>query len=254
MAILTAGGDGSDELSVEMLGAGQEVGRSCCVLKYKGRSFSSPSALSSADSPAFSSGKVVVCDAGVHPAFQGIAALPFIDELDWSTVDALLITHFHLDHAASLTYIMEKTNFRDGKGKVYMTHPTKAVYRFLMSDFVRMSNAGNDDNLFDETEMLASWRQIETVDYHQEVSVGGGFRFTPYHAGHVLGACMFLIEIAGLRILYTGDFSREEDRHLVQAEVPPVRPDVLISESTYGVQSLEPRLEKEERFTSERAF
>lgn len=192
-----------------------------------------------------------MCDAGVHPAFQGIAALPFIDELDWSTVDALLITHFHLDHAASLTYIMEKTNFRDGKGKVYMTHPTKAVYRFLMSDFVRMSNAGNDDNLFDETEMLASWRQIETVDYHQEVSVGGGFRFTPYHAGHVLGACMFLIEIAGLRILYTGDFSREEDRHLVQAEVPPVRPDVLISESTYGVQSLEPRLEKEERFTSE---
>lgn len=53
MAILTAGGDGSDELSVEMLGAGQEVGRSCCVLKYKGRSFSSPSALSSADSLAF---------------------------------------------------------------------------------------------------------------------------------------------------------------------------------------------------------
>ncbi len=34
---------------------------------------------------------------------------------------------------------MEKTNFRDGKGKVYMTHPTKAVYRFLMSDFVRIS-------------------------------------------------------------------------------------------------------------------
>ncbi|PWN52228.1 hypothetical protein IE53DRAFT_385349 [Violaceomyces palustris] len=219
-----------DTLRIEMLGAGQEVGRSCCVLTYKG--------------------KTVVCDAGVHPAFTGIAALPFIDELDWSTVDALLITHFHLDHAAALTYIMEKTNFRDGKGKVYMTHPTKAVYRFLMSDFVRISNAGTDDNLFDENEMLASWRQIEAVDYHQEVSVGGGLRFTPYHAGHVLGACMFLIEIAGLRVLYTGDFSREEDRHLMQAEVPPVRPDVLICESTYGVQSLEPRLDKEARFTS----
>lgn len=145
---------------------------------------------------------------------------------------------------------MEKTNFKDGKGRVYMTHPTKAVYRFLMSDFVRISNAGSDDNLFDESEMLASWRQIEAVDFHQDVSVGGGLRFTPYHAGHVLGACMFLIEIAGLRILYTGDFSREEDRHLVQAEVPPVRPDVLICESTYGVQSLEPRIDKEHRFTT----
>lgn len=40
-----------------------------------------------------------------------MAALPFLDELDWSTVDAILITHFHLDHAASLTYVMEKVNF-----------------------------------------------------------------------------------------------------------------------------------------------
>ncbi|PWN39753.1 Metallo-hydrolase/oxidoreductase [Ceraceosorus guamensis] len=222
--------DGSDELYIEMLGAGQEVGRSCCVMRYRG--------------------KTVVCDAGVHPAFQGIAALPFIDGLDWSTVDALLITHFHLDHAAALTYIMEKTNFREGNAKVYMTHPTKAVYRFLMSDFVRISNAGNADDLFSESEMLASWRSIEAVDYHQEVPIAGGLSFTSYHAGHVLGAAMFLIDIAGLKILYTGDFSREEDRHLVQAEVPSQRPDVLISESTYGVQSLEPRLDKERRFTT----
>lgn len=103
-----------------------------------------------------------MCDAGVHPAFSGMAALPFLDELDWSTVDAILITHFHLDHAASLTYVMEKvcslelpssqpgvadadvlflpqTNFKEGNGVVYMSNPTKAVYRYLMSDFVRVS-------------------------------------------------------------------------------------------------------------------
>lgn len=86
-----------------MLGAGQEVGRSCCVLQYRG--------------------KTIVCDTGVHPAYSGMASLPFIDELDWSTVDAILITQsvffmrsrlglitcsFHLDHAAALTYITEK--------------------------------------------------------------------------------------------------------------------------------------------------
>lgn len=92
------------KLSITLLGAGQEVGRSCCVLQYRGRT--------------------IVCDAGVHPAYSGIASLPFIDELDWSTVDVLLITQyvfpvflpllvltvtsFHLDHAAALTYIMEK--------------------------------------------------------------------------------------------------------------------------------------------------
>ena len=59
-------------LSITLLGAGQEVGRSCCVLRYRG--------------------KIVVCDAGVHPAYDGIASLPFVDELDWSTVDAILVT------------------------------------------------------------------------------------------------------------------------------------------------------------------
>lgn len=61
-------------LSVTMLGAGQEVGRSCCVLQYRG--------------------KTIVCDAGVHPAYNGMASLPFVDELDWSTVDGLLITQY----------------------------------------------------------------------------------------------------------------------------------------------------------------
>lgn len=46
--------------------------------------------------------------------------------------------------------------------------------------------------------------------------------------GHVLGAAMFMIEIAGVKVLYTGDFSREEDRHLMAAEIPAVKPDVLI--------------------------
>jgi cleavage and polyadenylation specificity factor subunit 3 len=62
---------------------------------------------------------------------------------------------------------------------------------------------------------------------------------------------MFLIEIAGIRVLYTGDYSREEDRHLMAAEPPPgIVPEVLICESTYGVQSHEPRPERELRFTS----
>ncbi|KAF8160624.1 beta-lactamase-like protein [Crassisporium funariophilum] len=216
-------------LSVTMLGAGQEVGRSCCVLQYRGRT--------------------IVCDAGVHPAYSGMASLPFIDELDWSTVDAILITHFHLDHAAALTYIMEKTNFRDGKGKVYMTHPTKAVHKFMMQDYVRMGSSSSDA-LFTPLDMNMSLASIIPVSAHQLITVCPGVSFTPYHAGHVLGACMFLIDIAGLKILYTGDYSREEDRHLVKAELPPIRPDVLIVESTFGVHSSESREDKEDRFTS----
>ncbi|EUC54919.1 YSH1-component of pre-mRNA polyadenylation factor PF I, related protein [Rhizoctonia solani AG-3 Rhs1AP] len=215
-------------LSLTMLGAGQEVGRSCCVIKYRG--------------------KTVVCDAGVHPAHSGLASLPFVDELDWSTVDAILVTHFHLDHAASLTYVMEKTNFKDGKGKVYMTHPTKAVYKYIMQDFVRMSSGS--ESLYTPLDVSLSLSHITPISVHQLISPTPGLSFTPYHAGHVLGACMFLIDIAGLQILYTGDYSREEDRHLVRAELPPIRPDLLIVESTYGVQGHEARESREARFTS----
>lgn len=57
---------------------------------------------------------------------------------------------------------------------------------------------------------------------------------------------MFVIEIAGLKVLFTGDYSREDDRHLVSAEIPKnIKIDVLITESTYGVASHIPRTERE---------
>ena len=48
---------------------------------------------------------------------------------------------------------------------------------------------------------------------------------------------------------YAGDFSRQEDRHLMAAEVPNVRPDILIIESTYGTHVHEKREVREARFT-----
>ena len=57
---------------------------------------------------------------------------------------------------------------------------------------------------------------------------------------------MYLVEIAGLKILFTGDYSRENDRHLISAEIPKdIKIDVLITESTYGIASHIPRAERE---------
>lgn len=47
-----------------------------------------------------------------------------------------------------------------------------------------------------------------------------------YRAGHVLGAAMFMVEIAGMRALYTGDYSRLADRHLSAADLPEVKPHI----------------------------
>ncbi|PQE16863.1 hypothetical protein CJF30_00003576 [Rutstroemia sp. NJR-2017a BBW] len=218
--------DPADELMFLCLGGGAEVGRSCHILQYKG--------------------KTVMLDAGMHPGYEGLAALPFYDDFDLSTVDVLLISHFHLDHAASLPYVLSKTNF---KGRVFMTHPTKAIYKWLIPDSIRVGGASSErviNPVYTEADHLSTFPMIEAIDYHTTHTISS-IRITPYPAGHVLGAAMFLIEIAGLKIFFTGDYSREDDRHLISAEVPKgVKIDVLITESTYGTAAHVPRLEREQ--------
>ena len=130
-----------------------------------------------------------------------------------------------------------------------MTHPTKAIYKWLIQDSVRVGNTSSNPTsqpVYTEQDHLSTFEQIEPIDYHTTHTVSS-IRITPYPAGHVLGAAMFLIEIAGLNIFFTGDYSRELDRHLVSAEAPKgVKIDVLITESTYGIASHVPRLEREQ--------
>ena len=57
-------------------------------------------------------------------------------------------------------------------------------------------------------------------------TASGVLQVTAYRAGHVLGACMFEIEIAGMRLLYTGDYSRVPDRHLSAADTPQQPPHI----------------------------
>lgn len=187
-------------------------------------------------------------DIGIHPGYDGMNGLPFLDDVELDQIDLLLVTHFHLDHAASLPYLTERTNF---KGRIFMTHPTKAVLRLLLGDYLRLlqMNGGDQDALYNEADLKACMEKIELVDYHSTVSLGG-MTFYALNAGHVLGACMFFIEfVGGKSVLYTGDYSLEEDRHLMAAEIPNKSPDLLIVESTYGVQVHASRAEREARFT-----
>ncbi|EMS66876.1 hypothetical protein TRIUR3_05565 [Triticum urartu] len=96
--------------------------------------------------------------------------------------------------------------------------------------------------------IIRSMDKIEVIDFHQTLEVNG-IRFWCYTTGHVLGAAMFMVDIAGVRILYTGDYSCEEDRHLKAAEIPQFSPDICIIESTYSVQQHQPRHVREKRFT-----
>ena len=139
----------SDLLEIIPLGAGSEVGRSCVIARYKQ--------------------KTLMFDCGIHPGYAGLASLPYFDEIDLADVDALFVTHFHLDHCAAVPFLCGRTDFN---GRIFMTHPTKAIYHMLMQDFCRLlKNQEPSEQLFGEKDLEASMKKIEVIDFHQEVDV-----------------------------------------------------------------------------------
>ena len=58
--------------------------------------------------------------------------------------------------------------------------------------------------LYTEADLETSMDKIETINFHEEKDVFG-IKFWAYNAGHVLGAAMFMIEIAGVKVLMTFD-------------------------------------------------
>jgi len=223
---------GVEILELQPLGAGCEVGRSCHILRYKG--------------------KTIMLDCGILPSFVGLEALPlYLSEgagVDPASIDIIFITHFHLDHCAALPHFTER--MRGFKGRIFATHPTVAVMQMILRDFIKVTAiaADNPNALYSAEDIDACIAKIEMVDLRQKINVGG-VQFMLLNAGHVLGAAMVMIEMGGVRILYTGDYSCEEDRHLASAECPKdLPPNVLIVEATYGMQVHESRADRERRF------
>lgn len=126
------------------MGGGCEVGRSCIVLKFMG--------------------KTIMFDCGIHPSDNDLSSLPFFDLIKPEEVDLLLVTHFHLDHCGSVPYFLEKTKF---KGKTYMTYPTKAIYKHVVLDSLKVGMNWDKRSLFSRDDILNSMEKIEAINFHE---------------------------------------------------------------------------------------
>ena len=104
---------------------------------------------------------------------------------------------------------LQKTTFR---GKCFMTHATKAIYRWLLSDFIKVSNIATEQMLYSEQDLETSMEKIETINFHEEKEVNG-IKFWAYNAGHVLGAAMFMIEVGAFEYSIYSLIIRKLDLH-----------------------------------------
>lgn len=87
-----ASANSGDDLIVKPFGGGQEVGRSCIMIKFKG--------------------KTILLDFGLHPAFENTDALPAYSYSEVPQVDLLLISHFHIDHCGGVPWLLSQSQFR----------------------------------------------------------------------------------------------------------------------------------------------
>ncbi|KAI8059085.1 beta-lactamase-like protein [Gongronella butleri] len=221
-------------IKITPLGAGQDVGRSCILVSM--------------------GGKNIMLDCGFHMGFHDHRRFPdfsFISRTGNFTrvVDCVIVSHFHLDHCGALPYFTEELGY---DGPIYMTHPTKAICPILLEDFVKVSprQAAAGTPSFTSAQIKKCMSKVTGMQLHQSVYVDKDkdFEIKVYYAGHVLGAGMFHVRVGTESIVYTGDFNMTADQHLGAAWIDKVRPDVLITESTYGTTIRDSKRSRERDF------
>lgn len=157
-------------------------------------------------------------------------------------IQAVLLTHAHLDHSGYLP-LLAKQGF---SGHVYASRGTRDLCRILLPDsgHIQEEDAEFANRhafskhapalpLYTRQDALDALPLIKTVEYGHVVTPMPGWKATFSPAGHILGASSILLEVAGRRILFSGDLGRPDDLIMSPPEAAPQADTVLI-ESTYG--------------------
>ena len=188
-------------------------------------------------------GRALLVDCGL---FQGYKPLRL---RNWqplpvapAAVDAVLLTHAHLDHSGYLPLLA-----RDGfAGPVFCTAGTCDLCAILLPDSGHLqeedANYLNRHHLSQHEPALPLYTRLDAQHslallrprpVHTAFEPLPGWRATFTRAGHILGAASILLEVGGRRILFSGDLGRPDDL-LMRAPEPPPAADVVLVESTYG--------------------
>ncbi len=186
----------------------------------------------------------VVLDCGMHPAEDGEMALPNLPALAGRKVDAILVSHAHLDHIGSLPVLMRQ----QPQARVFMTEGTAAIGEALLHNSVNVMTrereavgviyplfTHRETNRATERWRHCPWRQPFTVDGERSPALPDNeMSFEFWEAGHVLGAAGVLLRAEGRTVFYTGDINFDDQTLIKGAVFPESEVDVLIIETTRG--------------------
>lgn len=196
-----------------------------------------------------SNGRRVLVDCGMFQGYKVLRArnrAPF--PVKPSSLDAVVLTHAHLDHSGYLPALV-----RDGfRGPVYTTEGTAELLGVLLPDSAHLleeearhaashgwSKHAEPRPLYTAEDVAPALALLRPGGFHEPTSIASGIGLEFARAGHILGASGVRLTVEGRTLHFTGDLGRPADP-LMRPPDPLDAADVLITESTYGDRTHDP--------------
>jgi len=212
------------------LGGFSQVGRSCLLLE-------TPKSK-------------VLLDCGINVGGKNNEVYPILNtkEFDLNEIDAVIISHAHLDHCGFLPYLYE----HGYDGPTYMTVPTLDLFALLALDYIDVMQKSVNFPLYTAKGVKEAIKHTISLEYGEVSDITNDIRLTFQNAGHILGSALIHLNIGeGLHnILYALDQKFGKTYLLDPAFIDFQRVETLIIEATYGSKKdvMPPRHEVEKQF------
>jgi uncharacterized protein len=197
------------------LGSFREVGRSAMLIQ--------------------AGASTVLMDCGINPGAQDpLNAYPRFDtdEFDLEKLDAVVISHAHLDHCGILPFL-----YKYGyDGPIYCSEPTQVLMTLHQLDYLDVHSREGEHSPYDQKDVREVVTHTIPLRYNVVTDVAPDIKLTLHNAGHILGSSIVHLHIGeGLHnIVYSADFKFGRTMMLDPAMAQFPRAETLIIESTYG--------------------
>jgi len=203
-----------DWLRVTALGGCREVGRNAFLL-------STPETR-------------ILIDCGVSVGSEGMPYLYVPEVSPISNLDAVVITHAHLDHSGLVPLL-----FLYGyDGPIYITQPTRDLMALLLLDYIEVSAREGKKIPYKSAMIRDAIRHTIPLKYGEVTDISPDVKLTFYNAGHILGSAIAYFHMGNgygsHNIVFTGDIKYERTFLFDPAFNAFPRLDTLVIESTYG--------------------